>query len=200
LGPDPVEAGAHADPYDAQAGEGAAQDSAAPDPDSAARDSAAHGEDSAARDSAAPHRDAVAEDAIGDRESPDALDASQADAADAPPETEAGCDPLVCMTPVCCGDTCETIHSNGAGETYYDCNPLGTYGVAAAMAACTAFANGDASRCSGGWDCHSTMDDKQVCYVDASGNCQTYCWTYSGTTAGMLSDCTCPATLLASWD
>jgi hypothetical protein len=193
LGPVPVEAGEHADPDDAQAADAAARDSRAPDDD-----------DAAAHDAAAPHRDAAAQDsgaadAADDQAAPDVVGAPEG-GPDAPSETDAGCDPVACMTPACCGDSCETAHSNGAGGTYYDCNPLGTYGAATAMAACLAFAGGDSSKCSDGWDCSNTSGDQQVCYVDSSAHCTTYCWNYAGATAGALSDCSCPVVKIADWN
>jgi hypothetical protein len=199
LGAIPVEAGEHADPDDAQAGDSAAQDSGAPDLDSAFHDSAAPAphHDAEARDSASTEHDAVADAVVAEAAS-DALDAPGPEASDARDEGDAGCDPVACMTPSCCGDRCQTAHSNGVGGTYYDCNPPGTYGSSAAMAACLAFAGGDPSKCSDGWDC--TSSDMQVCYVDGSSNCQMYCWTYSGTMAGVLSDCSCPVMSIAPWD
>lgn len=109
------------------------------------------------------------------------------------PDTD-GCE---CATPACCGNSCQTIHDNGVGQAYYDCNPLGVYGAMAAMAACTAFANGDPSKCSDKWYCD--VAERQVCYVAGPNTCQTYCWTYSGASAGTVSDCTCPAKAIASW-
>jgi hypothetical protein len=161
---------------------------------------AANHRDAEARDSAAAEHDAVAEDAVVDEAAADALDERGPEAGDAQDESEAGCDPVACMTPSCCGDSCQTAHSNGVGGTYYDCNPLGTYGSSSAMEACLAFAGGDASKCTDGWDCHDDSSIKQVCYVDSSNNCQMYCWTYAGTAVGALSDCTCPVTSIAPWD
>jgi hypothetical protein len=226
LAPDPIEAGVHPASYDAQVGEAAAQDSATSQPDAATEDAAL---DRADPDVVDAHEvdagDAREETEAGcgplgtvancsacgqscDTQSgaPSCDDGgtcsyacnpglSDCNAASAP-DTD-GCE---CATPGCCGDLCETAHSNGAGQTYYDCNPPDTYGSAAAMAACTAFANGDASKCTDGWDCNSSSTEKQVCYVDASNACQTYCWNYSGTNAGVLSDCSCPVTKIANWD
>jgi hypothetical protein len=163
-------------------------------------DSAAPHHDADARDSAVTQRDAVAEDAVVHEAAADALDEPGPEAGDAQDESEAGCDPVACMTPSCCGDICETAHSNGVGGTYYDCNPLGTYGSSSAMAACLAYAGGDTSKCTDGWDCQDDSSIKQVCYVDGSKQCQMYCWTYAGTMTGALSDCTCPVTSIAPWN
>jgi hypothetical protein len=205
LGPIPAEAGEHLDPDDAQAGDAqagdaVARDSGAPETDPASHDSEAPHHDAAARDSATPEHDATAEDAPADGAVPDALDAAGPDAGDAQDESDAGCDPIACMTPSCCGDSCQTVHSNGVGGTYYDCDPLGTYSSSAAMAACVAFAGGDASKCTDGWNCQDDSSIKQVCYVDGSNHCQMYCWTYAGTMAGVLSDCSCPVTSISPWN
>ena len=45
-----------------------------------------------------------------------------------------------CAGPACCGKGCETIHSNGLGESYYDCGKTGTFSQAQAIAAAQAFA------------------------------------------------------------
>jgi hypothetical protein len=200
LGPIPVEAGEHTDPDDAQVGDSAPRDSGAPDPAPDMHDSAAPHRDAEARDSASTEHDALAEDAVVGEAAADALDEPGPEPGDARDESDAGCDSLACMTPTCCGNSCQTAHSNGVGGTYYDCNPLGTYGSSSAMAACLAFAGGDASRCTDGWNCQDDSSIEQVCYVDASEKCQMYCWTYAGTAVGVLSDCSCPVTSIAPWN
>jgi hypothetical protein len=110
------------------------------------------------------------------------------------PDTD-GCE---CATPECCGASCQTAHSNGVGQTYYDCDPPGALGSTGAMAACIAFAGGDPTKCSDHWYCNN--DDQQVCFITGSRDCQTYCWTYAGALAGAVSDCTCPVTKIADWD
>src|SRR5262249_32831140 len=45
-----------------------------------------------------------------------------------------GCE---CAGSMCCpGNTCETVHSNGSGQNFYDCAPLGTIDQTQAMEAC----------------------------------------------------------------
>ena len=33
----------------------------------------------------------------------------------------------------CCATSCQTTHSNGAGQSFYDCVPLGTYNLTQAQ-------------------------------------------------------------------
>src|SRR6185295_1610732 len=47
-----------------------------------------------------------------------------------------GCE---CAGTGCCGASCQISHSNGVGQTFYDCSPPGTYNQARATEACTAF-------------------------------------------------------------
>jgi hypothetical protein len=49
---------------------------------------------------------------------------------------------LCCAGTACCGDACQTIHSNGLGGTFLDCNPLGTWTRDAALAAADAWGSG----------------------------------------------------------
>jgi hypothetical protein len=110
------------------------------------------------------------------------------------PDTD-GCE---CATPACCNGHCQTAHDNGLGQTFYDCNPAGTYDSAAAMAACKAYVTstgGDPSLCTGGWNCNNAV---AVCY-STSGGC-TNCWNYTGSLIGVADDCGCPGTKLGSWN
>jgi hypothetical protein len=54
-----------------------------------------------------------------------------------------GCE---CLGNGCCGSNCQTEHSNGIKQFFYDCNPPRTYTLAAAIAACTRF-TGNPSLC-----------------------------------------------------
>jgi hypothetical protein len=116
------------------------------------------------------------------------------------PNTD-GCE---CATPGCCSSSCETTHSDGVGQSYYDCNPLGTYSSVTAIEACTAYANsvgGSAANCSDGWTCTGdTIAD--VCYGNTAGTvCSTYCWGYAGAEASFVYTCACPdAKAGVSWE
>lgn len=108
------------------------------------------------------------------------------------PDTD-GCE---CTTPVCCGSSCQTLHDNGAGQTYYDCYPVGTINEATAMDACAAYerARGaDGSACSGDWTCNG-VSTQSVCNAEC-----TNCWSYQGANAGQAMDCGCPSQSIGPW-
>lgn len=92
------------------------------------------------------------------------------------PDTD-GCE---CATPTCCGTGCQTAHSNGTGQTFYDCNALGTINQAQAQAACTAY-TGSASACSpftGVCGAFGQESSSSIC-GSVGGTCE--CWEYAGT-------------------
>lgn len=102
---------------------------------------------------------------------------------------------------VCGGNACQTTHSDGLGQSFYDCNPLGTFTVGEAIEAGTAYevsVGGSGVNVSTGWSCGSQITNL-VCATDSSGN-PTYCWDYSGAQAGQVfaaNNCNTPA---ASWN
>jgi hypothetical protein len=109
-----------------------------------------------------------------------------------------GCE---CATPGCCAGACQTSHTNGVGQTYYDCNPVSTFGVVEATEACTAWAisaGGTAADCADGYSCNNKAP-YQVCFTNASG-CQDYCWGYSGSQGGVVYTCSCPNATAGSWN
>ncbi len=114
----------------------------------------------------------------------------------AAPDTN-GCE---CATPACCGTGCETTHSDGFGQSFYDCNPAGTYTSASALAACVAFAHGDASMCSDNWTC-SGDSNNFVCFdpTNNSNDCTT-CWGYAGANKGKVMLCECPWSATGPWN
>jgi hypothetical protein len=91
------------------------------------------------------------------------------------------------------------VHSNGVGQKFYDCNPLGTYNEAQARAACAAYTK-DAALCVA-FGCSSNQGS--VVCSDASVTC--YCWKYaagSSSVNGKVSTtCGCPDSMSAtSWN
>jgi hypothetical protein len=94
-----------------------------------------------------------------------------------------GCE---CHTPACCsGGACQTAHSNGTGQTFYDCVPQGTYTLTQAMAACAAFSggSGQCSQQSTTALCSMSMQSKGVC---SSSGSQCWCWQYQGFAPGTV--------------
>jgi hypothetical protein len=112
--------------------------------------------------------------------------------------TGANTDGCECATPSCCGTGCQTTHSDGVGQTFYDCNDAGAPTQAGALAACAAY-TGDPSACSGGWTCNGS-NTVSVCYdLPDAGGCGNYCWNYSGNNNGIVTDCSCPGTKVGPW-
>jgi len=101
------------------------------------------------------------------------------------PDTD-GCE---CATPGCCGTGCETTHSDGVGQSFYDCNAAGSYNGSQAQAACTAY-TGMASACTPSTVCCGLnvgiclgMTAHSVC-GSTGGKC--YCWQYQGPNQGKV--------------
>jgi hypothetical protein len=114
--------------------------------------------------------------------------------------TSANTDGCECATPACCGASCETTHSNGVGQSYYDCLSPATFGSKAGMEACAAYAGNNAAGCSAGWTCNGDTT-KYVCFSpDGGSSCGPYCWGYSGSGAGKVVDCTCPGNPRGTWN
>jgi hypothetical protein len=114
-----------------------------------------------------------------------------------------GCE---CATPGCCGTGCQTEHTNGTGQTFYDCNPKGTVTLQSAIEACMAYAltvGGNSNDCVGGWFCPNPAQPIEVCFSSTANynNCTNYCWIYLTSLAGHVQTCVggCSATI-ASWN
>jgi hypothetical protein len=91
-----------------------------------------------------------------------------------------GCE---CMGTGCCGSLCQVVHSDGTGQNYFDCTPLGTYNSPQAMKACNADTN-QAGTCRDGFIAGSGLNTQtSVCKsVDPTGQMGSCtCWAYSGT-------------------
>jgi hypothetical protein len=105
-----------------------------------------------------------------------------------------GCE---CDGTACCGSSCQTAHSNGVGQTFYDCNPLDTYNQTTATAACAAF-TGSAASCTA----YACTGNAGSVVCSPGGACT--CWKYdpgnSGVTGKVSTSCGCPVSSGAtSW-
>jgi hypothetical protein len=112
------------------------------------------------------------------------------------PDTN-GCE---CATPACCGGSCQTIHSDGVGQNFYDCNPLGTNTDAEATEACVAYAlsvGGKASDCTDGWNCQG--QPYQVCFNTYHSGVPEYCWAYDAPKNDVFPNY-CPGSPIGTWN
>jgi hypothetical protein len=115
-----------------------------------------------------------------------------------------GCE---CSTPSCCGATCQTTHSNGLGQLYYDCAPLGVPGLPATYTPVMAtearnawpFAGIDSTG-----TCGMGMNGSTCLARQTATSCAVWCYTKS--LAGRVhlntasTTCPCPTTLDPTWD
>jgi hypothetical protein len=103
-----------------------------------------------------------------------------------PPDLD-GCETALDTSANCgaCGTTCPmcTAHSNGRGQTFYDCTKANTYNQAEAQAACAAYGQGTCtnvtSSCEGG-------SESAVCECGAGFLAPGTCWAYAGQNKGMV--------------
>ena len=107
-----------------------------------------------------------------------------------------GCE---CVGDACCASGCQVTHTDGLGESFYDCVAASTYTAAEAMAACLAH-TGDVSTCAT-FQCQpqsgNTVTDGVVCDQNGIGD-SCNCWDFNaaghtGIAAGSIdSGCLCP--------
>lgn len=116
------------------------------------------------------------------------------------PNTD-GCE---CASPGCCSGNCQTTHTNGVGQNFFDCNNQGSHNQSQAQEACAAY-TGNASACSPSSTCCGAQI--VVCLGQtASSVCGTlngkcYCWQYSGPQSGRVeSPGSCSASCGSSSD
>jgi hypothetical protein len=108
-----------------------------------------------------------------------------------------GASKTCCAGNACCGSACQPAHSNGLGQTYYDCAPLGTLSRITAQGAASAWAPSgvdyDLTNCGGG------------CYARQTSNACAV-WCYDGLWVGKANlntisvSCLCPTGLSPGWN
>ena len=98
-----------------------------------------------------------------------------------------GCE---CKTPGCCGSQCQQTHSNGIGESFFDCDKPGTIDAAHAKEACEAYAG--PGQCSNSALC-CAVGLGGICLLGstAMSECgsvqgQCFCWQYAGPFPGTV--------------
>jgi len=112
-----------------------------------------------------------------------------------PPDLD-GCE---CNTPSCCNGKCQTTHTNGIGQNYYDCVAQNTYNLVQGVEACAAY-TGNQNACSM-YTCQNPKDS----LVCGSLNMKCACWDYNGVSSGhaYLSNnntCYCPGSMDPTWN
>src|SRR5207248_1842371 len=93
-------------------------------------------------------------------------------------QCSAFCGSLGCSTPGCCGNQCQTPHSNGLGQSFYDCNPPDTYNIGSASEACHAWVVVN------GGSCATVTCGNNAVAVCGQGTSSCACWEYMGPDAG----------------
>jgi hypothetical protein len=109
-----------------------------------------------------------------------------------------GCE---CAGTACCGaggTSCQTVHSNGLGQHYYDCQALDTFNQTQAMEACIA-SGGTANTCVQLQCISGQTTSDVICNNSGAGNCD--CWQYDGAFAGHVNtSCQCPSGADPLWN
>jgi hypothetical protein len=100
----------------------------------------------------------------------------------------------------CCGTGCQTKHSNGLMQNFFDCQPLGTIDQPQATEACTVF-TGDVTKCHA-FACTGPGSNQVVC-SDTAATCA--CWGFAGTNAGHVhanatTTCNCASAADSPWN
>ncbi len=116
---------------------------------------------------------------------------------DAAPPDLGGCE---CPTPVCCGAACATDHTNGVGQSFYDCVAKVTYDQPQGLKACTAY-TGNQFACTLA-NCSNDAGDMLVC---GTINNSCVCWDYMGASVGHVyksgsASCFCPSANDPTWN
>jgi len=102
---------------------------------------------------------------------------------------------VCCAGSACCGSgACQTVHSNGLGQSTYDCNPLGTYTEAAATAAANAWSATGNTYVGGELQCETASCVGR----QTTSNCAVWCWdnpVRGRVRASGSVQCLCPKSL-----
>ncbi len=121
------------------------------------------------------------------------------------PAPDDGCE---CEGTTCCGNACATKHSNGLGDSYFDCGALGTPGLATtytqAMATAAATAWTPSGTVAGPGQC-GNGGSASICMSKTTGDsCAVWCYTKAlagrvRLTTGSTA-CACPTTSDPTWN
>jgi hypothetical protein len=93
-----------------------------------------------------------------------------------------GCE---CAGNGCCSGACQTVHSDGVAESFYDCAALDTYTQTEAMAACAAYTTahgGTSANCRLSYANGESSSQKSIVCSDNNvpngSPIQCYCWSF----------------------
>jgi len=121
------------------------------------------------------------------------------------PNTD-GCE---CATPGCCAGGCQTTHTNGVGQSFFDCAPRAAYSQTQATEACVAF-TGDPNSCSVPVSLCGMPATQAICSAASTAQGTCYCWEYAGPLPGKVAAGTglcaiaipalCPSTSDRTWN
>ncbi len=123
--------------------------------------------------------------------------------------TPLACGANCCAGTQCCSGntTCQALHSNGLGQTFYDCSPLGTPGDPVTYN--QAMASGAAAAWSAGTDQLVTCTNSScLCRTTSTAIQDSAVWCYTGTLAGYVGHSSvatpnclalCPYGKIATW-
>lgn len=115
------------------------------------------------------------------------------------------CGTICCAGTACCstGNTCQPAHQNGLGQTYYDCQALGTPGSGGTYTQ-TMAAEAGAAWASGSIGTAAACGTSSCWEVVANGQCAVWC--YGGTLSGRVlldstgTACQCPTSTASAWN
>jgi hypothetical protein len=103
-------------------------------------------------------------------------------------------------TPGCCGTGCQTQHTNGIGQSFFDCAASATHDATEALAACVA-KTGDPNLCTN-FSCSSTTS--VYCDSTCVKNCSPCnCWEYgtgSANAGHVNTACNCASPSDPAWN
>lgn len=106
-----------------------------------------------------------------------------------------GCE---CATPGCCSGGCQTTHSNGLGQNFYDCVALGTINATQAASARAAWAATQSGVTNGAGLCQTGSDKSDCLTARTATSCATWCYDPTSSLYGgkvvlnTTSTCICP--------
>lgn len=111
------------------------------------------------------------------------------------------------VAPACCGSGCQTKHSNGLGQSWFDCVALGTINATQANAARAAWSATVTVTLSGIGTCQNGGDKSDCAYAQTANSCAIWCYNPASPTYGgharlntANNSCLCPGSSFVTWN